>query len=48
MESIYMKLFDLGYREMPDQMYFRRLVSVTNERGKYFNKLICEAMQGKN
>jgi hypothetical protein len=38
MQSIYMKLFDLGYREMPDQMYVQWLQSVGKEQDKYLNK----------
>ena len=38
MESLYLKIFDLGYREMPDQMYIQWLQSVVKERNKYTNK----------
>jgi hypothetical protein len=38
MESLYVKLFDLGYREMPDKMYMEWLQSVVKEREKYANK----------
>ncbi|PUZ28565.1 hypothetical protein DCC81_03530 [Chitinophaga parva] len=48
MEAIYMRLLDLGYREMPDQMYVQWLQSVTRERDKYANKLISGATQGNN
>jgi hypothetical protein len=40
MEQLYMKLFDLGYREMPDQMYIQWLQSVVKERDKYLNKKV--------
>ena len=47
MQSLYLKLVDLGYREMPDQMYVQWLQSVVKERDKYSNKLIREAAEGK-
>jgi hypothetical protein len=40
MEAIYAKLFDLGYREMPDRMYIQWLQSVVKEREKYANRQI--------
>jgi len=40
MEQLYMKLFDLGYREMPDKMYLEWLHSVISEREKYQNNKI--------
>ena len=38
MEQLYIKLFDLGYREMPEKMYIQWLRSVTQQRNKYGNK----------
>lgn len=38
MENLYVKLFDLGYREMPEEMYMSWLLSVTKEGEKYSNK----------
>jgi hypothetical protein len=38
MEQLYTKLFELGYREMPDKMYMQWLQSVAKERNKYTNK----------
>lgn len=38
MEKLYVQLFELGYREMPDKMYMQWLRSVTKERNKYTNK----------
>lgn len=40
MQSLYLKLFDLGYREMPDQMYIQWLQSVVKEHNKYINKKV--------
>jgi hypothetical protein len=37
MQKLYLKLFDLGYREMPDGMYISWLQSVIKERDKYLN-----------
>jgi len=36
MEELYIKLFDLGYREMPEKMYLQWLKSVIKERNKNF------------
>jgi hypothetical protein len=41
------KLFDLGYREMPEKMYMEWLTSVIKHRNKYSNKQFKEAIQGK-
>jgi hypothetical protein len=40
MEDLYGKLFDLGYREMPDKMYQKWLESVMKEKDKYNNKKV--------
>jgi hypothetical protein len=40
MEQLYVKLFDLGYREMPDKMYQQWLASLVKERDKYTNKKV--------
>ncbi len=37
MQDLYVKLFDLGYREMPDKMYLDWLQSVEKEKAKYYN-----------
>jgi len=47
MEQLYVKLFDLGYREMPNKMYQQWLVSVVKERDKYSNKQVLEFVPGK-
>lgn len=47
MEHIYITLFDLGYREMPEGMYMQWLLSVNKQREKYSNKKLKEALQGK-
>jgi hypothetical protein len=49
MESLYLKLFDLGYREMPDKMYREWLQSVNVEKGKYINQQVQGALtEGNN
>jgi hypothetical protein len=48
MEQLYGKLFDLGYREMPDKMYQQWLISVVTEKDKYSNKGVDESIQGSN
>ncbi len=40
MEQLYIKMFDLGYREMPEKMYMQWLRSVTEQRNKYGNKAL--------
>ncbi|WP_431213797.1 hypothetical protein ACQ86N_02535 [Puia sp. P3] len=45
MEQLYVRLFDLGYREMPDKMYQQWLLSVVKERDKYSNKKLTDAIQ---
>lgn len=46
MEKLYVELFDLGYREMPDKMYLDWLRSVNNEKGKYQNKQVKKTVTG--
>jgi hypothetical protein len=46
MEELYAKLFDLGYREMPEKMYMKWLQSVVKERNKYSNRALKETVQG--
>lgn len=38
MQALYSQLFDLGYREMPDEMYLNWLNSINAEKNKYNNK----------
>lgn len=40
MEQLYIKLFELGYREMPEKMYMQWLRSVTQQHNKYGNKAL--------
>ncbi|MBN8876905.1 MAG: hypothetical protein J0I32_05115 [Sphingobacteriales bacterium] len=40
MEALYTKLFELGYREMPESMYLQWLKSIEQEKAKYQNKAI--------
>jgi hypothetical protein len=40
MEELYGQLYDLGYREMPENMYKDWLQSVMKEKEKYFNKKV--------
>jgi hypothetical protein len=47
MEELYVRLFDLGYREMPDKMYQQWLQSVVKEQDKYSNKQLRETVHGK-
>lgn len=46
MEQLYTKMFDLGYREMPEKMYMQWLRSV-EERNKYGNKQLKETLKVK-
>jgi hypothetical protein len=47
MEQLYMKMFDLGYREMPEKMYMQWLRSVTEQKNKYGNKQLQETLKRK-
>lgn len=38
MQNLYLRLYDLGYREMPDKMYLQWLSSLEKEQAKYQNK----------
>jgi len=40
MEQLYIKLLDLGYREMPDKMYQKWLLSIQKEKTKYNNRKV--------
>jgi hypothetical protein len=40
MEKLYVHLYDLGYREMPDKMYKEWLQSLQTQKEKYSNKRI--------
>jgi hypothetical protein len=42
MQDLYVKLFDLGYREMPDKMYRDWLQSLNAEKAKYINPKVRE------
>ncbi len=44
MESLYVKLFNLGYREMPEKMYLKWLNSVNEEKEKYSNEQLKQAV----
>lgn len=47
MENLYVDLFNLGYREMPEKMYMSWLQSVIKERDKYSNRQVKEVIQAK-
>jgi len=47
MEKLYIDLFDLGYREMPDKMYMDWLQSVNKEKEKYQNKQVSKSIGSK-
>jgi hypothetical protein len=47
MEQLYIKMFDLGYREMPEKMYMQWLRSVTEQKNKYGNKQLQETLKRK-
>lgn len=47
MEQLYIKLFDLGYREMPEKMYMDWLLSVNRQKDKYSNNKVKQAFQKK-
>lgn len=45
MESQYIKLFELGYREMPEKMYLQWLNSVNEEKEKYTNEQLKQVIK---
>lgn len=47
MQQLYVKLLDLGYREMPEKMYQQWLQSIIKEKNKYANKLLTP-LNGEN
>lgn len=47
METIYARLFDLGYREMPEKMYMQWLMSINEQKKKYTNKNIKRTLNDK-
>ena len=44
MENLYVKLFNLGYREMPEGMYLKWLKSIETEKSKFQNKTLTESI----
>jgi hypothetical protein len=46
MEELYVKLFNLGYREMLEKMYIEWPQSVIKEQDKYFYKQIRKVVHG--
>lgn len=48
MKAVYGKLVDLGYREMPEEMYVNWLNSVSKERSKYTNHKLLNDLKGAN
>ncbi|SJZ68493.1 hypothetical protein [Sediminibacterium ginsengisoli] len=42
MAKLYGELFDLGYREMPEEMYMKWLQSVQKEKAKYNNQKVMK------
>lgn len=47
METLYAKLFELGYREMPESMYLQWLKSIEQEKEKYQNKDVIQDKPAK-
>ncbi|MFN4313270.1 MAG: hypothetical protein ACK4E0_03180 [Chitinophagaceae bacterium] len=47
-EQLYIKLLDLGYREMPEKMYMQWLLSVNEQKGKYSNKQLKATLGGSH
>jgi hypothetical protein len=45
MNSLYMQLYNLGYRQMPEQMYVEWLTSLKIEKEKYTNKQAPEIIR---
>lgn len=47
MQQLYARIFELGYREMPDKMYFSWLQSMNKEKDKYANKQLQQSLKTK-
>ena len=45
MQDMYVKLYDLGYREMPEKMYLQWLQSVNKEKDKYSDKRLQQTLE---
>lgn len=45
MENLYMKAIDLGYKEMPEKMYWVWLNTVMHQKEKYTNKKVPSAVK---
>lgn len=44
MSELYSRLYQLGYREMPEKMYLQWLQSLMKERGKFANRTVKETL----
>lgn len=45
MLELYLKIYNLGYREMPEQMYIDWMKSLITQKDKYINKKIVNALK---
>jgi hypothetical protein len=48
MESLYVKAIDLGYKEMPEKMYWVWLNAVMYQKEKYTNRKVLPVVKQKN
>jgi len=42
MEQLYLHLYDMGYREMPDTMYWEWLMTLKDQKDKYSNRKVLK------
>jgi hypothetical protein len=47
MQNLYVKVLELGYREMPQRMYLEWLTSVEDQKNKYKNQKISDTFKSK-
>lgn len=48
MQNLYVKVLELGYREMPQRMYLEWLTSVEDQKNKYRNQKISDTFKSKS
>lgn len=48
MQALYVKVLEMGYREMPQRMYLEWLTSVEDQKNKYTNQKISDTFKSKS
>jgi len=47
MLDLYVKIYKLGYREMPEEMYIEWMKSLQTQKDKFVNKKISDTFKNK-